>query len=1256
MVPKGGRMSRDSSATKRFRVALSFPGEYDDRVRAIAERLAVRFGQNRVLYDKFHDAEFARPDLDVYLPDLYRTQSDLIVVFLCPEYAKKRWCRLELRAVRQLIGSTDSSRIMYLSFGDPGDLTEMGILPGDGFIDIAKLSAEAVEAKIGARLGLPLPKPRPAGPLRVAILLGHSRREPLPEAAEMATAAVAYLRHSGLAIELTIDQATRDALDRVEARGGCDLLLFYGHGETDGSLQWADGKMWFDDLAGTPSRKSFWETLDGVIVFACHGASFAVHLPCPWMAFDGALLRNVPKGLVYRIAQSLKTGTLADAMCAVMGDTGGAVKLSDRDWPARAVDGGAFVIRHGSPAVLGTSDVEYLTVSSQSEPHSDFVGSPIVGRDGPLESLGRLPRRDATDWLDCHWVSGEPCVGKSSLLMAHAELVRTLAFSDPANPVWLLHAYCQNYFSSNDLQRHIVAKANKLYGSRPIGIGAFAWKPATTLDEVGAALKDVPGSHVWILDDVSYTSIDPNDPAGVHRVPSAIARLAVTHALAMQLVVSARRKGPSFQPWNNLPLEEIPTGMAIELGRGLYREACLPPSSDEDLGYLHRQVAGRQLTHFKRGVRLAIERGWSIRQYAEELVVDGGIDAIQQQEHALRLFRSEMRVLQGLAPKYGFDFGAFLGRYWRLMLRAGHFTTQELENWFGDAILAQGSRISTAVAYRNGMRTLQAVGLVVATKSSGEESFVMPPNQRINIQALSAPDMAIPPAVPDRGAREGVSALIERFNRGDDGLTLLEEIDDYRAVYEHLAHSPQVAVDLCLSHRLRAVIAAKMHGEDAAIREYREIDTRFGKCTDEGLVEQVAEALFDQGVMLKDFGQSDKSMAVYDDVVSRFGSRSEPGILEHVARALVNKGATLGMLGRSDEAITVLSDVASRFGSLLDPRFATQVAKALVNKGVTLGQLDRSEDSITVYDDVDSRFGSRPEPGIAEHVTAALVGKGFTLGRYGRSHEAIVVYDDVVSRFGARPEPGIAEHVARALVNKGVTLGQLGRSEEAIVVFDDVVSRFGARPEAGIAEQVARALGGKGSTLGQVGRSDEEIVFYDDVVSRFGARQEPGIAGAVAITLVNKGFRLVQRGEPADAVVAYGAAVLQLRETESSPATLLRAAAGIGIEVAEGERLRRLREFDAAISRWDAVIASHGERQEEAIVEQIALAHFLKGRLFETQRAFAAAIGGYDALIQRYGHRTEPGIAEQVKKAKERLAVLTGPGGPGNTGSVMPEA
>ena len=158
------------------------------------------------------------------------------------------------------------------------------------------------------------------------------------------------------------------------------------------------------------------------------------------------------------------------------------------------------------------------------------------------------------------------------------------------------------------------------------------------------------------------------------------------------------------------------------------------------------------------------------------------------------------------------------------------------------------------------------------------------------------------------------------------------------------------------------------------------------------------------------------------------------------------------------------------------------------------------------------------------------------------------------------------------------------------------------------------------------------------------------------MALVNKGFRLVQLGEPADADMAYVSAFCQLGETERSTATLLRAAAVIGIEVAEGERLRRLRRFDDAIGRWDAVIASHGERQEDAVVEQIALAHLLKGTLFEKQRAFEAAIGLYGEVVDRFGARWELGIAEQVKKAKERLAALTGPGGPGDTGSVLPEA
>ena len=44
---------------KRFRIAFSFAGEKRDFVAKVAAILARRFSEADVLYDKFHEAEFA---------------------------------------------------------------------------------------------------------------------------------------------------------------------------------------------------------------------------------------------------------------------------------------------------------------------------------------------------------------------------------------------------------------------------------------------------------------------------------------------------------------------------------------------------------------------------------------------------------------------------------------------------------------------------------------------------------------------------------------------------------------------------------------------------------------------------------------------------------------------------------------------------------------------------------------------------------------------------------------------------------------------------------------------------------------------------------------------------------------------------------------------------------------------------------------------------------------------------------------------
>ena len=137
------------ASQKRFDVALSFPGEKRDFVAEVAEQLARTLGWERVFYDKFFEAELARPDLDTHLQTIYHDQSELIVVFLCKEYEQKDWCGLELRAIRDLIKKRQA-HIMPFRFDD----TEIsGFFTIDGYIDLRRRTPSETATLILNRLG-----------------------------------------------------------------------------------------------------------------------------------------------------------------------------------------------------------------------------------------------------------------------------------------------------------------------------------------------------------------------------------------------------------------------------------------------------------------------------------------------------------------------------------------------------------------------------------------------------------------------------------------------------------------------------------------------------------------------------------------------------------------------------------------------------------------------------------------------------------------------------------------------------------------------------------------------------------------------------------------------------------------------------------------------------------------------------------------------------------------------------------------------
>jgi tetratricopeptide (TPR) repeat protein len=146
--PWGG----EKTQAARFRVALAFPGEFRLRVEGVAGALAESLGRGSVLYDRWYAAEFARPNLDSYLAELYLEHSGLVVVFLCGEYDPKQWVGIEWQSLRATLRRGAEDRLMLLRMDDARLL---GISSSDGYVDISGRSDGDVAAIILERLGEP---------------------------------------------------------------------------------------------------------------------------------------------------------------------------------------------------------------------------------------------------------------------------------------------------------------------------------------------------------------------------------------------------------------------------------------------------------------------------------------------------------------------------------------------------------------------------------------------------------------------------------------------------------------------------------------------------------------------------------------------------------------------------------------------------------------------------------------------------------------------------------------------------------------------------------------------------------------------------------------------------------------------------------------------------------------------------------------------------------------------------------------------
>ena len=155
--PGGGFSSNYERHSKTLPGRLFVRGEKRVFVAEVASILAKHFNEESILYDKFHEAEFARRDLGIYLPELYHQHSELVVVVICPNYDHKQWTGLEWTAVLDLLSRRNDKEVMLCRFERAG---VQGLYSTAGFVELDGRTPAETASLILQRLALNEGKPK----------------------------------------------------------------------------------------------------------------------------------------------------------------------------------------------------------------------------------------------------------------------------------------------------------------------------------------------------------------------------------------------------------------------------------------------------------------------------------------------------------------------------------------------------------------------------------------------------------------------------------------------------------------------------------------------------------------------------------------------------------------------------------------------------------------------------------------------------------------------------------------------------------------------------------------------------------------------------------------------------------------------------------------------------------------------------------------------------------------------------------------
>ena len=497
---------------------------------------------------------------------------------------------------------------------------------------------------------------------------------------------------------------------------------------------------------------------------------------------------------------------------------------------------------------------------------------------------------------------------------------------------------------------------------------------------------------------------------------------------------------------------------------------------------------------------------------------------------------------------------------------------------------------------------------------------------RAELLSMMPPGMADEP--DERAARElfETTVALNVQNNADASLAACEELI---CRFED-SESPAVLEWVAKATVNKGVLLGRLNRPQDALAAYGQVVRRFGRREMPFFREPVARALVFQGTVLDGLNRPQEALAAYDEMVRRFGHSDAPALLELVAMALGNKADALRRrMSRPEEALAAWDEVVHRFGKSETQLLLASVAKALVNQGAALQELDRFPEALTACDEVVRRFDAGESPTFPEPVATALVNKGAVLVATNRYEEALAVWDAVVRRFAAAESPDLLAQVAMALVNKGSLLARLNRPQEALAVWNDVTHRFGESTHAALLASVARALVNKGQLLARLNRPGDALAACSEVERRFRAGESPVLLAQVAMAVVNRGALLAGMNRSQDALAAWGEVVRRFGENRD-PVFLGPVAQAL---MNKGALLGELNQPQDALAATEQALRRFENGGAANYLTQVAQALYNKGVALRELNRPQEALAVWNEMVRRFGESEVPGLRGPVEEA-----------------------